>query len=84
MQYRHFYVKNAYNEIRTTIETLLEQRSEAGLGLVLVMEMKSSLESKYGPLRAVQNKACCVLLCHEKFSLSIVPRGKELFFELLQ
>jgi hypothetical protein len=38
----------AYIEIAMTFEPLLEQRFEAGLGVIKVIERKSSLELKYG------------------------------------
>ena len=43
-----------------TFEPLLEQRIEAGLGVILVAEIKSSLELKYGFLRDGIEKACGV------------------------
>ncbi len=56
MQKLGFYAIKAYNEIAMTFETLLEQRNNAGLGANWVMETKSSLELKHGPLRAVQTR----------------------------
>lgn len=35
-----------------TFDALLEQQFESELGVILVMAAKSSLELKYGPLRA--------------------------------
>lgn len=56
MQYRHFSSINTYNDVRSTFETLIEQRNEAGLGAIWAMETKSSLELKYGPQRAAQTR----------------------------
>ena len=82
MQYHHLYAKNAYNEIEMTFDALLEQQLEAGLREILLTETKSSLELKYGHLRAGINKICGVLLCYEKFSLTVIPSGKKYFFGL--
>jgi hypothetical protein len=47
LQKPYYCVTNAYNEIEMTFDTLLEQKFKAGLGMILIMAAKSSLELKY-------------------------------------
>jgi hypothetical protein len=43
LQKPHCCAINAHNEVRTTFEALLGQRFEAGIGVILAMETKSSV-----------------------------------------